>query len=119
MIRLMPRSEGKVLGIQASEKLTDEDYTQTFGPALEKVIEAHGGVRMLLYMDESFSGWEPSALLDDAKLGLKNLNAFEKVAVVGGPDWVGWSVNLFKPFFRGEIRVFEGDELEEAWGWIQ
>ncbi|MCG6867151.1 MAG: STAS/SEC14 domain-containing protein [Gammaproteobacteria bacterium] len=119
MIRVMPRSEGKVLGVQASEKLTDDDYTETFIPALQKMIDEYGGVRVLVYMDDSFTGWEPAALLDDAKFGLKNAKAFEKVAIVGGPDWVGWSVNLFKPFFKGEIRVFDGDELDEAWGWIQ
>ena len=119
MIRILPESNGNVLGVQASAKLTDADYRTIWIPELERIINEHGTVRVLLYMDETFAGWEVNALWDDAQFGLKHANEFDKIAIVGGPDWVAWSVRLLANFIKGEIRTFPNDQLDQAWGWVK
>ena len=119
MIRILPESSGNVLGVQASAKLTDADYRTIWIPELERLIDAHGSVRVLFYMDETFSGWEVSALWEDAQFGLKHASAFDKIAIVGGPEWGAWSVKLLGHFIKGEIRSFANNQLDEAWSWVK
>ncbi len=119
MITVLAESEGNLLGVEASETLTDADYTDIWIPQLDAVIEKYGKVRALIYMNEQFKGWEASALLDDAKYGLKHNNDFEKIAVVGAPGWVKWSMKLVTPFIKCEVKLFGGDQLEQAWAWLR
>ena len=118
MIEIMEESKGKVLAVKASGKLTDEDYTEVWIPALEKIIIRYDKVNMLLYMDESFEGWELMAMWDDAKFGLQHRNDLGKVAVVGGAIWVQWGAKVGKLLVGCEVRTFESGELEESLAWI-
>jgi hypothetical protein len=53
----------------------------------------------------------------DAKLGLRDLKSWEKIAVVSDKDWVEHLVKAFGWMIPGEVRVFESDELDEAKEW--
>ncbi len=119
MIRILPNSEGCILGVQASEKLTDSDYRDIWIPKLEALIESHGKVRALLYMDETFKGWEPAAIFDDAQFGLRHAGDFEKIAIIGGPEWIESGTKLLRYFIKGKIKVFQRGELDDAWNWIK
>jgi SpoIIAA-like len=119
MIEILPESDGNVLGVRASEKLTDEDYKSVWIPRLEETIRVHGKVRALLYLDEGFEGWEAHALWDDAKFGLQHRKDFEKLAVVGGPKWSGWAISIGGHLLTGEVKVFSGDQLRVAWDWVR
>jgi len=39
MIKVLPESHGNILGVMASEKLTDEDYKNIWVPQLEAIIK--------------------------------------------------------------------------------
>jgi hypothetical protein len=119
MIRVLPESAGNVLGVQASGKMSDSDYKDFWIPKLKDIIETHGSVRALLYMDETFDGWGLGAMWEDAKFGQRQADDFEKIAVVGGPDWMRNTVGMFANFMKGEIKCFTGDKLDEAWSWIK
>lgn len=119
MIKIMPESEGNVLIIKASEKLTAEDYEETFIPTLDKLIEEHEKVRLIFYLDETFTGWELGAMWDDAKFGLKHGSDFEKCAVVGGPKWVEWATKITAHLMPGQVKTYHGEELKEAIEWIK
>ena len=118
MIEIMKESKGKVLAVKASGALTDEDYAEVWIPALEKAIARHGKVNMLLYMDESFEGWDFMAMWDDAKFGFRHRNDLGKVAVVGGPGWVKWGAKVGELLVDCEVRTYDGGELEESLAWI-
>ena len=119
MIEVMSESAGTVLGVRASGKLTASDYETVWIPRIEAVIREHGTVRILLYMDESFAGWELGAAWDDAKFGLRFQRRCERIAVVGGPRWVEWGTKLVAPMLHGEVRTFAADALPAAWDWIR
>ena len=118
MFQVMPESDGKIMGIRATGKLTDQDY-QVLIPKLEALIKQHGKIRLLCFIDEEFTGMEPGAMWDDAKFFLPHRADFEKMAIVGGPKWVELAMKLFAPLMKGDYQTFSGDQLAEAWEWIK
>jgi len=119
MIEVLPESEGNILVLKASGKLTDQDYKEVLIPRMESIIREHGKARLLLDLGEEFHGWEAAALRDDAHFGLSHRNDFEKMGVVGGPKWVEWGLKLAAMAMSGEIRSFQQSEREEAVNWIK
>ena len=71
MIHIMQESQGKIIGLRATGKLTDQDYKEVLIPSLESLIHKHGKIRLLCFMDEDFAGLEPGAIWDDAKFFLR------------------------------------------------
>lgn len=118
MIVVMERSQGKVLGLKASEMVTDADYKDVLIPRLESIIKEHGKARLLFEFDEKFDGYEPTALWDDSVFGIKHKNDFEKIAVVGGPNWVEWATRMSAAFMPGAVKTFAAQEIQEAWAWL-
>jgi hypothetical protein len=57
-----------IIGLQASGKLTRDDYRKTLEPALREAMES-GGIRMLFRLKD-FGGIEPDAWFEDVKTGL-------------------------------------------------
>ena len=47
MIKVLPKSYGNVLGIEALEKLTDHDYKAMLIPKLDQILTEHGKARIL------------------------------------------------------------------------
>ena len=119
MIEILPDSRGKILGIRATGKLTDQDYQEVLIPALEGIIRDQGKARFLCHMDKNFEGLEMGAMWDDARFFLKHKNDFEKMAVVGGRKWIEVMVKLFAQFMVVEVRTFPDEQLQEAWEWIK
>ncbi len=115
----MPESEGKVLVIKATEKLTVKDYEEVFIPALDDLIRKYEKCRVLMYLAEDFHGWELGAMWDDAKFGMKHSKDFDKIALVGGPKWVAWGTKIAAHFIKGQVEVYEEDKLQEALTWIK
>ena len=119
MIEVLPDHKENVRGIKATGKLTGSDYQMVLIPLLENVIQQYGKARLLFQMDDDFKGWELGAMWDDAKFGLAHRNDFQKVAVVGGPDWVEWGTKIGSLFMSGEVKTFSSAQLEEAWNWVK
>lgn len=70
------------LGITAEGKITGTDYETVLIPALELKLKTNKRIQMLYYLSNSFTGFDLNAMMDDAKMGLKHLSAFDKVALV-------------------------------------
>jgi SpoIIAA-like len=119
MFQVMPESEGKIIGLKASGKLTDHDYQEVLIPNLEAVIRQHGKFRLLCFIDEKFEGLEAGALWEDAKFFLAHKDNFEKMAVAGGPKWIELIMKLFAPLMQGDVKTFPGEQLSKAWEWIR
>lgn len=118
MIEFMPESSGKVIGIKAGGRLTRKDYEEVLIPKLEELFEKHGKLDVLIHLEEDFAGWDLAAAWDDASYGIKHRADFEKIAVVGGPSWVEWCINLAGFLMKGEIRVFPANKLDDARKWV-
>ena len=117
MITIMKESSGPMLAVTATGKVTGEDYTEIWIPALQKTIEEHGKCRCLLYMDENFKGWDLKAMWEDTKFGFAHRNDFDKLAVVGGPAWVEWGTKVAGALVSGEVKTYPAEELDAALKW--
>ena len=119
MIELLPQTEGSLIAIQVSGKLTAEDYEREWAPRLSDAVAQHGKVRLLVYIDETFDGWEAAAIWEDAKFGLAHISSPEKMALVGGPGWVRKLTDLIGPLLPGSYKTFQMGELEDAFEWLK
>lgn len=118
MLQILPESHEYILGVKAAGNFTNQDYREFLIPRLKVLIKAHGRVRLLLYLDEDFQGFEREALLSES-FGHEHRNNFEKIAVVGASWWLSLEMKLITPFLAGEVRNFSNSELPEAWTWIR
>jgi len=106
-----------VLGIEASGKVTHEDYRKTLIPRAEAMI-AQGPIKMLYVIGKDFTGFGIEAMWDDGMFGIKHWHDFSHIAVVADQNWLRAAVVIFKPFFQGEVRLFKLSELAAAKDWI-
>ena len=118
MIEFMDESTGKFVGIRIGGTLTDADYKDVLIPRLEDLFDRHGKLDCLLYLDDSFHGWEAGAAWDDMSFGMRHRADFEKLAVVGGPGWVRQGLNAFAFLMKGEVRTYPAEDIEKAWEWV-
>jgi hypothetical protein len=118
MIEVMIDLPDQVLGLRASGEVTADDYRSVLLPALEEKLRRHKRVRLLYLLGDAFEGYTRGAAWEDAKIGMKHLTAFDRVAVVTDVDWVESMVRGLGFVFPGEVRVFDDDELDEARRWV-
>jgi hypothetical protein len=117
MFQFIEGMPANVLAIEATGKITHDDYKNTLIPKVEAML-AKGPIRMLYVIGKEFAGFELEALWDDGNLGLKHWRDFSHVAVVADQAWLRAAVNMFKPFFHGEVRMFGLSQLPAAKDWI-
>ncbi|MBL6957447.1 MAG: STAS/SEC14 domain-containing protein [Rhodospirillales bacterium] len=117
MFEMLPQSNGKIVGIRATGKLTDADY-QEFMPELELLIEEHGSICLLVDL-EGFDGWEPLAAWDDFTFGMTHWHHFDKIAIVGDALWEKLAAQATNLLMKGEARYFDLSQRNDAWVWVQ
>ncbi len=114
MVEKIPDLPDHVLGFTAKGTVTANDYGSLIIPAVEAMFSRQGKVRFLYHLGEDFLGIEAAAAWDDARLGLKHLTGWEKIALVSDVDWIRWAVKIFGLAIPGHVRVFHNHDLAEA-----
>lgn len=117
MIDIGTLSDGQVLPVTASGKVTKEDYEKAI-PELEKLLAEHESLRFFVKL-ENVRGFELGALWEDLKFDRKHMNQFGKTAVVGHKVWEEWLTKVSGLFFSPEVKFFYTEREEEAWSWIK
>ena len=107
-----------VLGVSAEDKITGTDYETVLIPAVEKKFQAYKKIRMLYQLGSNFTGFDLNAMLDDAKIGMKHLSSWEKIALVSDHELVNTFAKFFGYKLSCEIRIYKNSELDEAKKWI-
>src|SRR5664280_87862 len=82
MLKIMNDLPENVLGVSAEGKITGTDYETVLIPAIEKKLKEHKKIRMIYDLGSSFIGFDLSAMLDDAKMGMKHLSVWDRIALV-------------------------------------
>ena len=118
MLKLMEGLPVNVLGVTAEGKITGEDYEKVLIPALEEKLKTNKQINMLYHLGSKFSDFDLNAMLDDAKMGMKHLSAWGKIALVSDHDMINTFAKFFGYMFSCEFRIFKNAELEEAKKWI-
>ncbi|MGO9612111.1 MAG: STAS/SEC14 domain-containing protein [Dissulfurispiraceae bacterium] len=118
MIEIIPDMPDVVVAVSAKGTVTGEDYENVLVPAIEERLKRHQKIRLLYELGREFSGFTAAAMWDDAKVGMKHLTAFEKIAVVSDVDWIVGAVRIFAFVILCPVRVFPNDRLSEAKNWV-
>ena len=79
MITLLSNLPDNIIGLNATGRVTGDDYLQVLVPAVEVALERHDKVRLIYELDDAFTGFVPDAMWEDAKLGLGHLGAWGKL----------------------------------------
>jgi hypothetical protein len=117
MLKVLDSLPGNVLTIEASGKVTHEDYRDTFIPNAEAMM-ARGPIKFLYIVENNFEGFEIEALWDDGTFGIKHWRQFSHIAVVADQAWLRATISVFKAIIPAEVRLFGLSELSSAKNWI-
>jgi SpoIIAA-like len=104
-----------VIGFEASGTLKAEDYRDVIVPALERASSS-GEVRFVIVIPE-FDGMSGGALWEDLKLGIENLRAWKRIALVTDIEWMKHVTRLFGWMTPGELRQFPLARRADAIAW--
>jgi len=118
MIELIPDLPDNVLGLEAKGEVRGEDYEQVVIPAVHRLRERTGKVRLLYVLGAEFEGFTAAAMWDDAKVGMEHPFSWERIAVVTDQDAYR---RLFKAvgfLIPAKVRTFELAALDAAKTWI-
>ena len=107
-----------VLGVEASGKVTHEDYINVLIPKAEALMDKHKKIKFLYVVGAGFEGFELGAMWDDTAYGLKHWHDFTHIALVTDLQWIKSMFAMFVPFFPGQVRGFGLNELEDAKNWL-
>jgi len=118
MIEVLTDTPENVLAVRASGKVTAEDYDHILVPALERRLESRDKIRMLYELGPDTTGFSAGAMWEDAKVGMRHLRAFEKIAVVSDTKWIHGAVRSFAWLIPCPVRIFPVDEREAALAWV-
>ena len=117
MIKFIDGLPKDVLAIEATGKVTHEVYKSTLIPRAEAMM-GKGPIKMLYVVGKEFAGSGVGALLDDSVFGLRHWHVFSRIAVVADHACLRIMVDMFKPLFHGDVRLFSPDVLAIARSWI-
>ncbi len=118
MLKIMNNLPDNVLGITAEGKITGKDYETLLIPALEEKLKVNKKIRMIYQLGNDFTGFDLGAMLDDAKMGLKHISAWDRIALVSDHEMINSFAKFFGYLMTCELRIFKNAELEEAKIWI-
>lgn len=106
------------LGFRAHAQVTAADYENTVVPEVEAAFTLNRKLRLLYVTADDFTGFDPGAMWDDAKLGMRHFSGWDRVALVTDVPWLRGTAIVFGFAIPAQFRLFHGAEIEEASRWI-
>ena len=117
MYKVMEETRDNLVGLRITGKLDAQDY-QALKPMMDQVVDEHGTIRMLIDL-EGFEGWTLRGLLQDLKVDVEYNDVMEKIAIVGEKKLEELVSKASAPFFKGDLKWFEKNEIDAAWEWLK
>jgi hypothetical protein len=106
-----------IVGFEASGEVSAEDYRQTLDPLVEQVTSSGAKVRALAVLGTDV-GYKSGAMLEDAKLGLKEWSAWERIAIVSDDHRLREAIHLLGWMVPGDVAVFGEEQRGDAIDWL-
>jgi hypothetical protein len=118
MIQVEQGHPSNVVIAEATGNVTGDDYEGVLIPAVQAAAATGDKIRLLYHLGPSFDGYEASAALDDAKMGLRHWTGFERIALVTDHESYRVLAKAFGFVMPGHVRVFASSELDDARSWV-
>lgn len=106
------------LGFRAHGQVTAEDYENIIVPDVEAAFALNRKLRLLYVTADDFTGFDPGAMWNDAKLGARHFSGWDRIALVTDVPWLRGTVTAFSFAIPAEVGLFSGADIEEATRWI-
>lgn len=107
-----------VLGISAEGEVTGPDYETVLIPAINNKLKTNSKIRLLYHLGSRFDGFTITAMIDDAKIGMKNLAAWDKIALVSNHQRINVFAKSLGYLLDCRIQTFKENDLQKAKQWI-
>jgi hypothetical protein len=118
MLKLINDLPENVLGVSASGKITGAEYEAILIPALDEKLKTNKKLRMLYQLGNDFTGFDLGAMYDDAKIGLKHMSVWDRIALVSDHEMINSFAKFFDHLMACELRIYKNDELDKAKEWV-
>jgi len=118
MIELIEGLPDNVIAASCSKQVTKEDYERVLIPAVEAALKKHDKVRLYYRIGPEFEGIDPTAILEDMKVGFSHLSHWERIAIVTDVEWIRMAIRAFAFMVPGQVKFFGNDQDAEAREWI-
>lgn len=118
MLKIINDLPDNVLGVSANGKFTGADYQTILIPTLEEKLKTNTKMRMLYQLGNDFTSFDLVTMLDDAKMGMKHLSVWDRIALVSNHEIINSFAKLFDYLVTCEIRIYKEDEFDQAKKWI-
>ncbi|MBU1275355.1 MAG: STAS/SEC14 domain-containing protein [Proteobacteria bacterium] len=125
MFKVLPESEGHVLGVEVSRGYTKKDM-QAFKEAFEqKIAQGHGRINLLVRLDKlDLSKVPVEHYIEDCRYALSQGENLGRIAVVGNSPMARAMVTADNLIMAGPKRgiterYFDLAELEQAWEFVR
>ncbi|WEN13730.1 STAS/SEC14 domain-containing protein [Rhodanobacter sp. AS-Z3] len=106
------------LGFRAHGQVTADDYESIIVPDVEAAFALNRKLRLLYVTAEDFTGFDPGAMWNDAKLGARHFSGWDRVALVTDVPWLRVTAATFSFAIPAQVRLFHAAEIEQATAWI-
>lgn len=114
MIRILHQTEA-MIEASLAETITHHDYHDTMLPAIKRQLDQTSSLNFCAVFEPDFHGYDMHALVDDALIGLRYWENWNKIALVHAPEWLDRSVHLFALFLPGKVRSFNDVLVAREW----
>ena len=118
MLEIIQGMPDNVVAVSARGDVTGDDYDTLLIPFIEGKLKTLEKVRVLYVLGPEFTGFTAGAMWDDAKIGLRHLTSYERIAMVTDVSWIASAVKFLSFLVPCPIRIFGNDGLAEAIAWI-
>jgi len=116
MLRLNQVTDNHIAVVQASGKLTREDYDEIL-PELEEEIDEPKKLNFYIEL-KNFEGMDLGAIKEDFKFDVQHKDEFGKIAVVGEKTWQEWVTQVSNLLVNAPMRFYEREQSNQAWQWL-
>lgn len=118
MLETMQDLPAGTLGFIARGQVTAADYENVMVPDVEAAFALNRQLRLLYLIGNDFSGFDPMAMWEDARLGFHHFLGWERVALVTDIAWLRGMAHGMGFLMPGQFRLFNVAQLGEAKRWI-
>jgi hypothetical protein len=118
MITQIENLPKNVVGFTYKGKVSGKDYETVVFPAVEKAAKEKKKIRMIIQFSKSFDKLSFKAMMDDSIVGLKYINAWEKIAIVSDHDKINHLIKAFSFLIHADLKIFPLSELNKAVKWV-
>jgi SpoIIAA-like len=118
MIERLEDLPAGTVGFRCSGQLSGEAMEQVVAPAISAAIAEYDRIKALLRFEPDFEGFSFAAAWDDAGLGLRYWDGFERLAVVTDLAWMGHGLRALGVLLPCPLRIFPLAEEATARRWL-